>query len=214
MAIKLFRIIILSVLVVIFAFAAGCATTKGIVSQWSNPAYTSTSFKTIMVIGVSGQTSIRRNFEDEFVAQLNAAGFKAVPSYRYIPENEKMEESKLKQMAQQMGADAAIITRLAHVEQRMETSLGYYSPFPAFGFYGWSSFAWYGWYPPPRLYRYDVYTSETTLYDVAKNEVIWTGTINTTEADDVSKAIKTYVETVIKALDEKNILKKRQSSVQ
>jgi hypothetical protein len=125
-----------------------------------------------------------------------------------------MEETKLKQMAQQMGADAAVITRLAHVEQRTEVSPGYYSPFPGFGFYGWSSFAWYGWYPPPRLYRYDVYTSETTLYDVAKNEVIWTGTIYTTEPDDISKAIKAYVETVITALAEKNILKKRQSSVQ
>jgi hypothetical protein len=61
------------------------------------------------------------------------------------------------------GADAAIVTPLAHVEQRAEVSPSYGSAFPGFGFYGWIAFAWYGWYAS-RLYRYDVYTSETTVY--------------------------------------------------
>lgn len=37
------------------------------------------------VIGVSTQAGIRRRFEDEFVAKLEAAGVDAEPSYRYIP---------------------------------------------------------------------------------------------------------------------------------
>jgi len=187
---------------------AGCSATEKIVSQWSNPAYASLSFKRIIVIGVSGQTSIRRNFEDLFVAQLKAAGYDAVPSYRYVAEDEKFEQAKLKQTAQAAGADGTIVTRLAHVEHRTEVSPGYYNPFPVFGFYGWSSFAWYGLYEPPRFYGYEVYTSETTLYDVAKNELVWAGTIRTSEPDDVNKAIKGYVETVIKALNEKNLLRK------
>ncbi len=118
------------------------------------------------------------------------------------------QQAKLKQTAQAAGADGTIVTRLAHVEHRTEVSPGYYNPFPAFGFYGWSSFAWYGLYEPPRFYGYEVYTSETTLYDVAKNELVWAGTIRTSEPDDVNKAIKGYVETVIKALNEKNLLRK------
>jgi len=34
-----------------------------------------------MVIGVTKQASIRRTFEDEFVAELKAAGVNAIPSY-------------------------------------------------------------------------------------------------------------------------------------
>ena len=60
---------------------AACASTE-LVNQWSNPAYTSPSFKKVMVIGVTKQASIRRTFEDEFVAQLKAAGVNAIPSYR------------------------------------------------------------------------------------------------------------------------------------
>lgn len=47
---------------------SACATTQ-IINQWSDPSYTSPSFKRIMVIGVSKQDSIRRTFEDELVAQ-------------------------------------------------------------------------------------------------------------------------------------------------
>src|SRR4249919_959555 len=79
---------------------SGCSTATPIVSEWRNPAYASGPFKRIMVGGPSGETSVRRNFEDEFVVQLRAAGVDAMPSYRHIPENEGMDENKLKQAAQ------------------------------------------------------------------------------------------------------------------
>jgi hypothetical protein len=62
----------------------------------------------------------------------------------------------------------------------------------------------------PSVYRYKEYVSETTLYDVVKNDVVWTGTIKTTEPENVRTAIKSYVEAVMKVLDEKNLIRKRQ----
>ena len=190
----------LSVLLIL----AGCGTTNILVSQWSNPAYTSPSFKTIMVSGASAQTSIRRNFEDQFVAQLKAAGFDAVASYRYIPESETVDEANVRQTAQKVGADAAFVTRLVGTEQRTQVMPGYY-PAPFFGFYGGYG---YGLYGGPYVYCYDVYTSETTLYDVAKNEIVWTATLKSIEPDNIDEAIKRYVEAVISALSEKNLLRK------
>lgn len=84
---------------------SACATTQ-IINQWSDPSYTSPSFKRIMVIGVSKQDSIRRTFEDELVAQLKALGIDAVPSYLFIPEAGQVEESRLKEGVRQAGADA------------------------------------------------------------------------------------------------------------
>jgi hypothetical protein len=51
-----------------------------------------------------------------------------------------------------------------------------------------------------------VYTSETTLYDLRKNEVVWTGTIQSSQPENTQAAIKKYVEAVMKALDEKRLL--------
>jgi hypothetical protein len=80
-------------------------------------------------------------------------------------------------------------------------------PTPSFGIFGSNVGAiWQGPYGSPSVRRYNEYTSETTLYDLTKNEVVWTGTVKTTDPGNTTTAIKTYVETVIKALGEKNLL--------
>ena len=206
MNITLSRVFALLVLTAALALA-GCSTTKPIVNEWSNPGYTSSSFARIMVGGAGEQTSILRNFEDEFVAQLRAAGVDALPSYRYIPEDQSIDEAKLKQAAKGAGADAAILARSVNVERKTEYGPSYY-PGTSFGVFGSHVGAsWSGLYGAPSIRHYDVYTSETTLYDVAKNDVVWAGTVQTTQPENVNTAIKSYVEAVVKALNEKNLLR-------
>lgn len=186
----------------------GCATTTPIVSEWHNPAYSSASFRRIVVGGLGGDTSIRRNFEDEFVTQLRAAGIDALPSYRVIPDDEKIDDAKLKQAAQKAGADAALFARLVQVEEKRQYGPGYF-PQTSFGIFGSHVGAtWYGLGGVPSVYRYNEYISETTLYDTGRNEVVWTGTIKTTEPENVRTAIKSYVDAVIKTLHEKNLIRK------
>jgi hypothetical protein len=110
-----FRLAIVAALLLL----GGCAATK-IINQWSNPNYSAASFKRILVIGVSKQASIRRAFEDEFVAQLRAISIDAVPSYEFIPEDGQVLESRLKESVKRAGADGAIITRLVRVERKAD----------------------------------------------------------------------------------------------
>ena len=184
-----------------------CVASTKIVNQWVSPDYTSPRFKKIMVIGVSKQPSIRRTFEDQFVTQLKAAGVDAVPSYVYIPEDGQVDEGRLQAAVKQAGADAAIVTRLVRVEKKTQVTPGFYQP-PAvgFGFYRGYSAAWLGYYEPPRVYQYDVYISETNLYDTARSQLVWAGTVETTAPGDIDKEIERYVATVIDALKSKNIL--------
>jgi hypothetical protein len=192
--------------IAIAALVVGCSPSKTVITEWSNPGYSAASFNRIMVGGVDRQTSIRRIFEDEFVAQLRSAGIDALPSYRYIPEDEKIEEAKLKQTAQQAGADAVILARPVSVEPKTDYGPTYY-PVPVFGIFGSHGGAtWSGPYGGPRIQRYHVYTSETTLYDLTKNELVWTATAKTTQPDSINTATKSYVEAIMKALHEKNLL--------
>jgi len=183
----------------------GCAATQ-IINQWSNPNYPAASFKRILVIGVSKQSSIRRTFEDEFVARLKAAGTAAVPGYEFIPEDGQAEESRLAQAVKQAGADAVITTRLVRVEKQAEYIPGTYGPYPGFGYYRWYSNAWVGFYEPPRLRFYDIYISETSLYDVRNDRLVWSGIAKTTKLDDIRSEIQEFVDVVIAALREKNLL--------
>lgn len=185
----------------------GCASTK-IVNQWTDPDYGSPRFRKILVIAVSRNPGIRRTFEDEFVTKLKAAGVEAAPSYRYIPEEGLIAEARILEAVKRAGADAAVITRLVRVEKKTEVTPGFYRPAPAvtFGFYPGYSAAWLGYYDPPTNYQRDIYISETSLYDLTKNQLVWTGTVQTVNPSDINKEIKLYVETVIEALKSKNLL--------
>ena len=185
---------------------AGCSTQSQLVTQWSNPGYAPPPFKRIVVGGSGGESAVRRNFEDEFAAQLRSAGIDAVQSYLYVPEEQNLDEAKLSQVAKRAGADAALLARSVGVEQRTEYSPSYY-PYPSVGIFGSHVGATYGFYGGPSVRRYEITISETTLYDVGKNDVVWTGTMKTTQLDDLNSVIKDYVATVIKALNEKNLLR-------
>jgi hypothetical protein len=110
----------------------GCATSSAIVSQWRNPTYGLGTFKRIMVGALGEDTSIRRNLEDEFLIHLRAAGVDALPSYRYLKEDENIDEAKLKQTAQHAGADALLFARALQVEQKTRYEPSYF-PYTSFG---------------------------------------------------------------------------------
>jgi len=208
MPLSTFRLPVLALALALALGATGCGSTIRIVNQWSNPDYGPTRFSRILVIGVSKQPGLRRTFEDEFAAKLKAAGVDAVASYRYISEDGQVDETRLQAAVKQANADAAITTRLARVERKTQVSPGFYQPAPAVGvgFYPGYSAAWFGYYEPPSVYQYDVYISDTSLYDMARNQLVWSGTVETTAHGDIAKAITRYVDVVVKALRSKNLL--------
>jgi hypothetical protein len=185
-----------------------CSTATPIVSEWRNPAQTSGSFQRLMIGGPSGDVSVRRNFEDEFVTQLAAVGVNGSPSYRYMPENDETNENNLKQAAQKARADGLLFMRSVKVEEK--TNYPTVGPEISFGIFGSNAGA--GWSGIPGSsgpYRYNEYTSETALYDVAKNELVWTGTLKTKEPTNVQAAIRSYVQTITKALAAQNLFPKK-----
>jgi hypothetical protein len=196
----------------VLGLLAGCSTANPIVSEWRNPAYSTGGFQRIMVGGLGEDTSVRRNFEDEFVAQMRAAGVDATPSYRALSENEKVDDNRLKDAAKSAKMDAILLARLIQVEQKTEYGPGYF-PYTSFGIFGSNvGAAWHGLGGAPSVYRYNEYVSETTLYDLNKNDVVWTATIKTTEPENVRTGIRSYVEAVMKSLQEKNLVRKASSN--
>jgi hypothetical protein len=187
---------------------SACSTATPIVSEWRNPAQAPGSFKRVMIAGPSGDASVQRSFEDEFVAQLAAMGVDAVPSYRYVPESEAIGENSLRRVAQEARADGLLLMRPIKVQEK--TNYPAIGPELSFGIFGSNAGA--GWSGIPGASgptRYNEYTSEIALHDLGKNELAWTGTVKTKEPGNVQTAIKSYVETVTKALAAQNLLPKK-----
>lgn len=194
------------ILAVVLLVVSGCSAAH-VVSQWRDPEYTTPlDVKRIMVVGVSKQAGIRRKFEDVLVERLKEEGIDAVQSYLYIPEDGPAPEDRLQDAVRRANADATLVTRLVRVERQTEVVPGYYSSPVRPGWYPWYTNAWTGYYEPPRVYQRDVYISETSLWDLKRNRMVWTGTVKTDAIDNVDKAIEQYVKTVVKALERDRVL--------
>jgi hypothetical protein len=193
------------VLCAITLLLAACASTS-LTNSWRDPAYTGPALKKIMVMGVSTQPSVRRVFEDEFVAELKVAGVGAVASYKLIPQDGKADEATLQRAVHEAGADGALITRLVRIEMKTQVTSGFYQSGPAMGFYGWYSSAWVGYYEPPMVYQYDVVTAETSLYDINAQRLLWSGTTETFAPTNVKKETKEFATVIIDALKQQRLI--------
>jgi len=71
-------------LALVLLTVVGCQSTT-LKNSWRDPDYKGPPLKKIMVVGVSKQAATRRIYEDQFVAQLKAAGVDGVQSYLFIP---------------------------------------------------------------------------------------------------------------------------------
>ena len=197
-------------LLLLAVIASGCASTQ-IVNVWQDPKFSGPPLKRIMVIGVTKQAGIRRTFEDEFVRALDANGVKGVASYLFIPEDGEVPKERLTEAVKESGVAGVIITRMVKVEVQTQVYAAPYpapypGPSPYFGFYGYYSSAWIGYYDPPQFYAYDVVTSETNLFDAASDALIWSGTTQTYASRNVRKGARDFANVIVKALVAKQII--------
>lgn len=181
--------------------SAGCASTT-LTNSWRAPDY-SDAISSLVVVGVSKQASVRRVFEDEFAAQLDAQGVHAVPSYTLVPEDGPIDEDSLRKAVESSGADAVIITRLVKVENKVAVS----QPSPPYPYYyGYYSRAWVGYYEPPIVQQYDIVISETTVFVKDRAEPVWSGTTETFAPTDLKKETTGFAKVVIEALSKEALI--------
>jgi hypothetical protein len=185
----------------VVALLSACASTT-LVNEWHNPSSSGTSFHRVVVLGVTSEEGLRRTFEDEFVAQLKAAGVDAVPSYQYLPQEREPGEEKIRGAVQEAGADAVLITRLVTVAPRTQYSSVLYAS-PAFGFRHRCCVGWAGY---STVYQYEVYVAETNLYDGARNELAWSGMTQTTAPGKVRKEMQEFAGLIIESLKKQRLI--------
>jgi hypothetical protein len=192
----------------VLALLAGCATSR-LVSQQSNPEYVGKSFKTIMVVAVTSDDLLRRNYEDRIVALLAQRGRKGIPAYAAVGTRGKVEEEQLRQAIAQSGAEGVLITRVTSVERSSGTVPG---ATVAVGI-GWGGF--YGFYsgvwqsvdlPPEQIIGPKWTASETRLFDARNGALAWTGVVDTRESENFASALTQYINVIFDAMVHDRVL--------
>ena len=181
-----------------------CASSTTLRDSWYDTAYRGGAFRKVVVLGVARDGAERRTFEDIAVSRLQAAGVDAVPSYRFLPEGDRVAEGRLDEAVRASGADALWMSRVRSIDRRTDV---YQTLVPGPALWGPGWYGMYtGWYPMTEVRQYDIASVETSVFDARTRSLVWAGVSETYEPRSVEKDAPGFADVIIRALRERGLL--------
>jgi hypothetical protein len=200
-----------AMLVMLALLAVGCAGNGNgsddaaqVTDRWQEPRSATAPaqrYGSVFVIGIAHSDELRRAFEDEFVRQLAAEGVNATPSYGPLPQTDVARDEVVRAV-RASGADGVVITRLLRREQRHRAALspvGYHTHY--------SSASKMVYTPqPPVVYRTEVVTLETRLFDADREQMIWAATTELFDPRATQTQVGRLVRGIIKEIKKASLI--------
>ena len=187
------------------ALFIGCAATE-VTSVWKDPAYQGRLQK-ILVYTVLKNQMQRRIFEDEFVAHLKYRGVNAVPGYTVVPGAELAKIEVLQEKLKSQGFDALLLTQVTGTKTELVQVPGtvnyqpMYQPAPYYRSYpGYYNAGYNAMYTPSYTVEDFYVMTETSLFDVVSEKLIWSAAAATRIGGKDQKMIKDYVAMMMDAI--------------
>lgn len=184
------------VLVFMVLLIFGCASTK-LTSVWHVEQKPAKPLKSVMVVGISNQISVRRSFEDLFVAELAKHNVRGLASYKVLKQGQEKDSKLVSKAAQNQNAEGVMAVHYKGVETKED----YVPPTTTPVVYR----TWDGYYPmvysyvsEPGYYRTRKYLSlETNLYRVSDGKLLWAGASRTLEQNSLKKLVQDLAKVVL-----------------
>src|SRR6476660_10028861 len=129
---------ILVILILLLAVLSISGKSSKLVTSWKNPAYTVTKKDhRVLALGLSDQTVVRADFEDELASQLGTTEMEAIPGHTILlrPEGTGVDLNYLKTQIREHNIDVVVVSRLIKVENTVTYVPGtpYMPPYPYYG---------------------------------------------------------------------------------
>jgi hypothetical protein len=192
----------------LFMFAAvtlftGCLATE-VTSTWKDPSYQG-SPKKILVYSLLKSRMQRRVMEDEFVAHFKYRGINAVPGYEVFPGDELATKEVLKEKLISEGFDTLLLSRVTGTRKE-QAYVPTYTYQPSYTYPSYYSAGYSATYSSSYMVEDYYATTETSLFDVASEKMIWSGAGDTWINDKEQKIIKDYVALMMEAIRKSKVV--------
>ncbi|MEO8738846.1 MAG: hypothetical protein ABI537_03980 [Casimicrobiaceae bacterium] len=201
-------------IILVTMLLAGCASTT-LQSAWFDSSFKGPAFKRILVVGVTGNFTDRRVFDDIFSKMLSDAGVQGIPGYQYIDSAQSPDDAAFNAGVTRSGADAVLLVRLLGVDTRTQVTTTMVpamggSPFagPFGGPFGGPAIAPWGsvWYAVPNIQQYQVANVEATLFEALSHRPVWSATTQTFSPTSVAQETSGFARLVIGQLQARGLL--------
>jgi hypothetical protein len=185
---------------VLAAVLAGCGSTHS-TAIWRDPNAKGTAFKKILVGAMGVDTNARRTVEDALVARLPKGS--AVASYSVLPEGQERDVERLRALLAE-GYDGVLVVRLLEVGQELQRDTTTTAT-NVYGYWGYSATAMYS---NRTLDLAKVVRVESKLFDLAKQEPVWSMETETMDPQDRAQTVESFVDFLVKKLSSDGLLAK------
>ncbi|MEZ4858176.1 MAG: hypothetical protein R2781_05140 [Flavobacteriaceae bacterium] len=201
-------------LLLLAPFLVACSSTR-LIDQWKSSETPVYEAHKILVIGMSSQTEVRRNFEEILSASLEKEGIVAVRSIDFFENVFQVEEKTEKEMdliensLLEAGFDSVLFSKVTGSEEKVtmtQAISNFSSEFLNFKEYYVEN---QNVYTSRQTESYKVFHTETTVFCICEGkerELLWKGKIDLVGPEKSNKAIKEYVRVLIKSLKQSEIV--------
>lgn len=193
---------------------SSCSTSR-LVGEYVNPESTNFSANKILVVGLTPDGGLQRQFEYSLVQALEAENVIAIKSVDYfestVDENNQSEENlaNLENELLKAGFDAILFSKIKGQESKVTVAQSYRNLAKSF-----QSFSDYynenrPVYKSGQIEEYPVYNTETSLYCLCpekEQDLIWRGNIDIIDPPGTETTIKDYVKTLVRTLKKNSLL--------
>ena len=167
---------------------AACSASTKMVQSWTTPDFQPGTVKKVFVVGIAQDKSLRRLYEDTFVAEVKKRGADAGPAYALLPDLGTVNKEVVGALLLKDGYTHVLVTRVVSVQDQ-ET---YYPPTTVSVGVGYGGYpGWYGGWGPYVSMSYGFVTTpgyttvervvglETNVYDLASEKMVYSGMTQT-----------------------------------
>lgn len=192
-----------------------CSSSE-LVENWKNPDIDTFEAQKVLVIGITPDESARKVFEKKLATELKKSGVNAVRSLDYFensfttsPKTEK-EMMAIESKLIENGFDAILLSKVLGVEDKVTVVKAYRNLDKTFDSFRDDYYENQDIYYDEDYYEeYQIFHAESSLYCICpdkERELIWKGSIDITEPENIKKAVSDYVKVLVWALKGQQLL--------
>lgn len=184
-----------SLIAFVLLISGGCSSLK-VVETWHKPAIQGHRYQKILILGVARDEGKRATFENLVADELGRRDVIAVPANTIIPflDMDNTTRSAVVAVVKKSGCDAVLTTRAMTAGETNVVSQG-----------GQSAYV-YGANVMASHYDFLRATLQTSMYDVATGELLWSATVTTFDAHQVPRVSRDLGEFFFSELRGKGLL--------
>ncbi|MEM7380211.1 MAG: hypothetical protein AAF361_03320 [Bacteroidota bacterium] len=208
-------------LILLLLALSACSSTH-LVNNWKNPEIVIFDAYKVLIVGMTPNMDTRTNFETKMKREFTKRDVEAVRSIDlfdvHFTDSERTEEEldEVEHTLLDRDFDAILFTKVIGSENRQTFRKkiadwnSYHTRFSE-DYISHQDI----YYDADYYETFTVYNAETSLYCICvgkERQLIWRGSIDITDPDDVDKATKDYVKLVTIALEEQDLIFRKEDN--